>query len=440
MAQDEQVEMVDKVIDTLSASSKMKFGHRFIAENINAIVNSEIESTCKKMRQEGQCFSKFYVDHSLPVLSDRLELTMTSAPITHQLITFCIKSANYVQEHRANDNKIKSNKKLCYWTQANVEEGNDIINLMNSDNEMKHDKLGKQLIETYYKHNSADESKAIEAMRIVESLVGHRLNGRGVVPSNIELGVLLYLSNTTFSTQELLSSMGICSSPTVNKAIVDGLIKDYKEENWRLISDCVGDPCSVMGLIIDNYCVKAWINFVLRNNPFSIISNSISGLFKILYLSPSTKFPGMTPTAPTFSKLDVPRLISALNDPLQIPDAFKNLKDEQGVKYQGLNNYRVLENWGKKSSSFSDVSEIVDQDFIGKFGMAIKPLPITTDCEFTAHWAKLLYRDANMIKNLAPMPSLFHDNKHIEENLMTDPLLMMLIIFPYFIDCFQLQV
>jgi hypothetical protein len=117
-----------------------------------------------------------------------------------------------------------------------------------------------------------------------------------------------------------------------------------------------------------------------------------------------------------------------------------NIRDNR-FDQQSLFTFDPYPSINAKSSSERDIKDIIVTGFLkGICNMDNEEVAVVVDPEIILLLGKIAHLDPEGTKNLVMMPPIFHMRKHLIENLFCDPVNLLLIVLPLYIECFGFQV
>jgi hypothetical protein len=124
----------------------------------------------------------------------------------------------------------------------------------------------------------------------------------------------------------------------------------------------------------------------------------------------------------------------------KVVDTPERIRDNRFDQH-GLFTFDPYPSINAKSSSERDIKDIIVTGFLkGICNMENEEVAVVVDPEIILLLGKIAHLDREGPKNLIMMPPIFHMRKHLIEILFCDPVNLLLIVLPLYVECFGLKV
>jgi hypothetical protein len=284
----------------------------------------------------------------------------------------------------------------------------------------------------YTEELTMKEALATSACEIVLQM---RNSGHGLTPTGVHLGLLSNLCGFTNQGQDIFSAKGITCGRSTSKTIIDGLTKEYEKDVSNKIRNEARNNKKKILVIFDNYNILRWLKRIKTDATFTMNIPSISILVKVLPCEEKEEDAG-----DAFVPFDFTALQVSMGESWKVDDTAENIRDNK-FDEQGMFTFLPYPSINAKSSSEKDIKEIKVTGFLkGICNMGSEEVAVVVDPEIILLLGKIAHLDPEGTKNLIMMPPIFHMRKHLIENFFCDPVNLLFIVLPLYIECFGLQV
>lgn len=142
---------------------------------------------------------------------------------------------------------------------------------------------------------------------------------------------------------------------------------------------------------------------------------------------------------PCFPEYDEGRLIRIVDKGLSIPEDMKQWRDPK-TSYVGLQSYSPLQQIDGQSSRQDHCRDRVVGGLLEqKMGLNTSTVALVVDGEFKTLLQNIAQEDISRFRNLALFPCVWHDMKHLMENIAKDSVNKILLMDPFHVECIRMQ-
>lgn len=270
----------------------------------------------------------------------------------------------------------------------------------------------------------------LAAIEICENMAFMNSGGTVLTCSVITTSMLLALGGTTRRVREFMATRRISLSTSTTGSLVTKWLIHQEYMLGKMVSEVTANSSRIMVVVADNYCTQQYAKNKSIDAPFTHGVATVSVLFSSIVTTgnvPDTRAPIMQ----RYSVTQIAQILS--EDGIILSERAKLMRDTETAKYQGLKNYRVHSSLNAKSSSYDDTDEkLVKEVLENECCLHTKPVILLVDTEFVLTLYRAVHLEPERFRNLFLVPPIFHIRMHIVQNLMSDPLYLLLLVLPYY--------
>jgi hypothetical protein len=276
--------------------------------------------------------------------------------------------------------------------------------------------------------------KETMAANACELILNMRENGSALTPLGVQNGLIANLCGLSNQGQDIFSVEGIMCGRTTTKRILLDLGEVYNTYVDAYLKDSHGLNNEKILVIFDNYNILRWLKRVKTDEAFTQNAPSLSILVKRLQCR---KKEG---EKDAYIPFDWDSLSLSLGEAWDLDPKFNAARDPS-FDNQSIWNFLPYPSIEGKSSSEEDIREKVVRHLLQSLcNMCTDEVAVVVDPEILLLLAKIAHLDPEMMKNIIICPPIFHIRKHCMENLFCDPVNLLLLGLPVFIECYGLQI
>ena len=295
--------------------------------------------------------------------------------------------------------------------------------------------MQKSVCDEYTRCQNRSLNIEATAVRCLELMV-HCLTNR-LQPALVEAGVLADLGNMTAEAQNAMATMGLCCHRLTSHEIINSMCELYEKDLFTQLESFWHNENDVILTVLDNKKFQRWLKRKLIDQDFTQQTASISVLVAAETLHRTTNVD--TSDITMVPDWDAELMKDLMHRGIIIPDKLRAICDSK-AGYQGLRRFNVVASIAGQSSLQVDVRDkIVGAYLEARLGMKFTPAAVVVDSEIVSLFRNLAHIDPERFKHLILFPSHWHDAKHIKENLSNEPVNMLLLLLPFYVECMQLQ-
>jgi hypothetical protein len=203
----------------------------------------------------------------------------------------------------------------------------------------------------------------------------------------------------------------------------------------KKIKEQFGNNKKKILVIFDNQNILRWLEMIKTDATFIVNIPSISILAKILPCEEKNESDG-----PAFTPFDFEALEHSMGESWKIDDTTERIRDNR-FDQQSLFTFDPYPSVSAKSSSERDMKDITVTGYLKTIcNMENGEVAVVVDPEIILLLGKIAHLDPEGTKKLVMMPPIFHMRKHLIENLFCDPVNLLLIVLPLYMECSGLHV
>jgi hypothetical protein len=402
-----------------------------ILAELDKSILQETGNYADHLRGTGMRTIKYFEDTGLPPNRDRRALLRAHAPTLWCAVNSAITSERFVNDCGRNQVQLK---KISFGMDINQEKV-----------------AGTDAALSY-----RAEQKRSFSVAMLELIIGHSAGPSVLTPALVENGVLFLIGGMTQRAMTTACSRGLCCSFATAQRVLKGWNDRRCAEIAKLVKGTNGSLAIVL-FIFDNYVPNQYRMDISIERGLTHSTPTISVLHTqlqqpctdptrtvgeslvppsapvVMAAASQVAVGAVAPTPPAFVRIDFEQLLAAVKgNGVNLPPELAVLKDP-GYLYQGLRNFNVLPNLSGRSSSYRDTEEKVVKELLEQYAqMGKREVATLVDTEYELTLYLMAHCDPERYANLWLLFAPFHARMHLLNNLMTDPVMMVLWINPFY--------
>jgi hypothetical protein len=380
---------------------------------LNPAQLEEMQRYTNALRSLGADNAAYYIQHGIPSMWARRKMVETHMSSLYEETCSSMLSEHHVADHL----RLLASAQHFDWTQP--------VHSYTPAQAELHQKL---------QHSEARlEAARGKAVHWVETAAAVSSGGTVLTPAVVQSGIVYVLGGASVRAMQLGAHLTQAISHKTAKAILTGLVDKRQAQLADTIHNRFDASRHMDLLIADNYVPVQHRTYVGNDRPLTSSASTVALLFRRLAVDSSLRNAVGAPRPPVLVPIQISVLVPVLvSGGIIVPIAMRGVTDPT-MQYQGLRNFEVLPNIDGRSSKYADTDKkLVGDTLEGLLHLPHREVALVVDTEYILALFRLLHLEPERLQNPLLCLCPFHIRMHVLQNLLVDPVFLVLLWYPYY--------